>query len=356
MSEIKDLIFNPDLIGIKTEYLESIAQQYDIKTQNEDLELAVELWKKMQNSSDLKQEISDKIQDYVFAGKTSVTWFLFFNARQYFNIEAVNKVFSRPNENEITNTPCLLGLAEMKKDVYLARFLIKVKDERRVSGYDFIRIPVYDYPTAIISLKNDFIEVRAEPKTVSKVIGYIKQHLINSPDANIKQIENFTEETIAEWTQELKGNLIETHSHPERLLENMSDIQVKSVIEVLTALNEYFVSANIDYLEEKLKEVHKLFGDLSSIPFLALILVGMDRITMGTVKGEDLRKKALYKLLLPHIKHAKGYIQIPVVENGITKLYTIRIGIGTKSVFFISAATESAIEIVRKQVLKQKEG
>jgi hypothetical protein len=76
----------------------------------------------------------------------------------------------------------------------------------------------------------------------------------------------------------------------------------------------------------------------------------MKRLGMS-VKDTDLREQPLYSILQPYLQHQGGFITYPVVESGVTNFYTIKVGLTTNTVYFISPATEKAIEKVRNKIL-----
>lgn len=104
-------------------------------------------------------------------------------------------------------------------------------------------------------------------------------------------------------------------------------------------------------MQTNLQEARQSLGeDFSAIPFTSLILNGMEKVGMG-VKERDLRGTPLYDYLSSSIEHQGCFIQFPVNEDGIKATHTIRIGLQSNSIYFMSQASETAIDFVRRHVI-----
>ncbi len=351
MAELQQLIFNPDMMEINEEYLEPLAEELNIKKhRGSENGIGSQLWAKMEESPKIKSEISDKLKGYIFAGQTSVTWYVFYKAKENLVIPDEKMAVCIPLETEISNTPTFVGMTEIKEGEHLARFVVRTGFSRRVYGISSSTVPKITFVTVLISTNNDFIEIRSEPKLASKILSAIRKKFIPDDDVTIAKVENFTDTMVEKLVKELDGKLIETLSHPERLFENVDSNKAEAMVLVLEAVNNYFANSDSMALMTQLNAVGKLFKD-QTIPFIALVLAGMDKISMGMMEGGDLRNQALFNAIKPYIKYLRGYISFPVVENNITKMYTIRIGLTTNSVYFNSSASEKVIEAVRNKVL-----
>lgn len=355
MLKLNELIFNIDLFELKKEYQELIAKDYNIGSSNNEEVVGSEIWRLMNQSEPLKDEITNKIKEYVFAGQTAITWFIFPNAKKHFQTNNLPKTIYSPQNNEITKEPVFIGISEMEKDIYLARYIIKTGDTQQFNdfnGFNVTYTPKYSFISVLISLKDDFIEVRSEPSIANKIINNIKEKFISNSEVVITQVQNFSDELVDRMIKELDGSLFVSESHPDYLIEDFDQEKAEMTVQVLKSLNDYFTNSDSKSLVEQLETIKNSFGELSAVPFIALILAGMDKISIGTKEGKDLRNQALYSIIRPYVKYLKGIIAFPVFENGTKKMYTIRIGFRKKSIYFYSDATEKAVETVRQKVLK----
>jgi hypothetical protein len=352
MAELQDLIFETDLFSINEDELNKVAIDYEVKLQPDlDEKLGLKLWEKMSESLEKRTGISKRLKETVFAGRTSVTWFVFYKAKENFRTENISPTVTIPELQRLkTKEPVYIGGAEIENGNYILRFIVKTGVGRRSNGVSVVFEPKVTFVSVLVSASQDFIEIRCESKLADKIIKIIRQNFIND-QASITRVESFTNEDIQRLVDELNGSLIQASLCPEMLVAEMNSEQVEAVNEVLVAIDTYFKMPNINELRDQLDKVRQICGDTLMMPFAALVLTGMDKISMGARGEKDLQKQPLYKIFEPYIKHLGDYISFPVVENENKKMYTIRRGTGTKSIVFLSDATEKVIEIVRNKIL-----
>lgn len=65
----------------------------------------------------------------------------------------------------------------------------------------------------------------------------------------------------------------------------------------------------------------------------------------------ELRDQPLYKAFQPYLQHQGGFLQFPLIEDGIINHYTLKVGLTTNTIYFVTSATEKSIEYVRKKIL-----
>lgn len=351
MVNSKDLMFLPDLFKLKKSYLEPIALDYGIDPTQDIATISTGVWDVITCSPENRSNVFDRISSYIFAGKTSVSWYLFPNARECFNPQTFPQHVSEIDDRLITSTPTLIGMARIEEDVYLLRYVVKTGIIKQVTGFNVTTTPKSSIISVIVDLEDGFVELRTDPKTAKKTIQVLSTSLGN--DASLIHFENFTDETLERLVDELDGKLVETLSFPESEIEDISQEQVHGVIQVLESITDFFATSDTDQLTDSLStlEVACTGIDLASIPFANLILVGMNKLGMCTING-DLREQALFSLLRPHISYRRGFIEFPLSVNGITETHTIRVGLDSKSIYFNSASNDYVIKAVREKLLR----
>lgn len=158
--------------------------------------------------------------------------------------------------------------------------------------------------------------VRAINQTIS-----LNHSTLLAPFGN--NVENFADA--------LNGKLIDATSKPELLLENFTEEQAQAVVDILIALENYFEEDDIEQLQTCLQDANIKFGaHIATVPFRALILTGMEKVGMGSLR--ELRGMPLYDCFKPFLQHQGGYITFPFTHAGIQRAYTIRVGLTTNSI------------------------
>ena len=159
----------------------------------------------------------------------------------------------------------------------------------------------------------------------------------------------FTQE-MGDIADKLNGQLTEATSKPEFYFEEFSDDDSKAIVDVLKALDDYIENKDSSSLENALQNASDVFqqGDLIT-PFATLILSGME--TVGMAGTNEIRTLPLFSYLHPYLQHQGGFIKFAYTDGHIEQNYTIRIGINTKSIVFMSQVSESLIDYVRTNVI-----
>lgn len=158
-------------------------------------------------------------------------------------------------------------------------------------------------------------------------------------------------DNVGELADSLGGTLNETVAKPEFILENLTEDQVKAIVNILQALDSYFIESDINILDDELRQANEAFGDhLLAVPFAATIISGMEKLGIGVSDG-DVRSLALYDYVRPYLQHQGGFIKFKALENGVEKEFTIRVGLTTNSIYFNTPATENVLKFVRERVI-----
>lgn len=360
MLQTAELVLLSDLMHLPKEKLKEICSDLDLTNDGAASELVSKIWPLMKESQESKGRVFEASKQQIFGGKTSVSWYKFSEGMKGIKqvIESNNPGFNpfesvhMPNRDDITSEPFLIGAAqgEEEHEFYL-RYMYKVGVTREII-HDTIEIrPKTTTTTLYINEKDGFIEVRTEPKNAEKIAKsfaqLIKQQVVMDP-VQVMVPFGHDAERLADA---LDGELIDTVGKPTITLEDFTTVQADSVVAILSALDSYFEEEDIDELSSNLESARQSLGEeFSAIPFTALILNGMEKVGMG-VKERDLRGTPLYDYLKTSIEHQGCFIQFPVNEQGVMTTHTIRVGLQSNSIFFMSQASEAAIDFVRKRVI-----
>ena len=196
------------------------------------------------------------------------------------------------------------------------------------------------------------IEVRTDARSANKfarILAKLLRQQISITQTDILAPYGNDIEGIADA---LNGQFIDYTAKPELLLESLSEDQAEAIINILSALDEYFQDGDTDQLSKNLQSSKDLFGnDLVSVPFTALVLSGLEKIGMGGSIGDLRHCSPLYNLFKPHVQNQGGFIRFFINEDGLNNAYTIKVGINTKSIYFMTQASETAIKYVREKII-----
>lgn len=219
---------------------------------------------------------------------------------------------------------------------------------QEVFGTEIRTIPKTSLATVYYNEKTGILEIRGDSRKAESIAKEIAR-LLNQ-QINLEFIESPFNHRIGHIADDLKGELIDTTSKPEIILEEFDEDQIRAVANVLTALDEYFDTNDTEQLANQLEQANSAFGDQEiSIPFSALILAGMDKVGLG---GErEIRGLPLFDYLNPNLQEQGGFIRFSFIEDGVEKSYTVRVGIKSRSIYFTTPATEKVIAYVRENVI-----
>ena len=345
-----DLIFPSDLVVVKRDRLEAVGREIGIENNGKQIDIVENICDVMKRSVAARRKVSDSLQDVVFAGRTSVVWYLCSDIRSLLDIEHYTERINEKTEQDIQ----IIGAVSNENEA-LIRFLVRSGTYSKAVGLGIQSRVQEEIVTVYVSFLDNFAEVRVKPSVAKKVIALMQKQCFRNGDSGaLIRFENFNDRTAGDWADQLGGSLVEAISHPEALVKDLSQEKVQTILGVLEAINSYPTDRDIKALANAVDAMSDEFGDMADLQFTALVLAGMDKVHLGT-EGEDLRNQILYRALEPHLSHLGGFIQFPVVENGVTNRYTVRIGIDSKSVYFITPATEEAISRLRTVALKLNE-
>ncbi|MDW0355033.1 hypothetical protein [Bacillus velezensis] len=355
--ELHDLVILTDIIKLPKEDLKDICIESGLDDSGTTIDLARSIWR-YADTSEKKEKLFKPYYNKFFAGQTSITWFRCDNlqglSEQIIQKEEVNPFEKKIpySKDEISTVPKLRSASKITSDSYFLRFIYKDGTKKHFTGEDIEILPSDHTATVYINEKEGLIEVRAksvEAQKIAEVIsGYIKQQLSLHRQDFIKPF-GYNIDTVAET---LEGVLYESKASPELWMDNCGQEENEAILKILSALDNYFEDNDIGKLQDHLDTAKQILGDeLLETPFIAIILAGMGNVGLK-VDEKDLRNTAFYQMLKPYLQPSGGYIRFNVTEKGLTKEYSISIGIQTKSIYFKSkATTEEVIKTVRDKLI-----
>lgn len=357
MNQVKDLVFPQDLFKLSKAALGEIATELDIDSSKNKNELALDVFEQIKED-EIHQSAIDSFEGRVFATKTSVTWYRIDNTlsqEEFIMLIQENARFNayeelnEVHEDEVTTEPQLLGLCQghNENDIVI-RFIYKDSVRYEPRGTTIRAVSKTSIATVYFDQERGIIEVRGDTRK-SKDIAIKVAELLDQR-VNLEPITAVFEQEIGDIADSLSGELLEAKSKPQHYLEEYTEEETNSVMEVLSALDSYIETKDSDFLEASLQQISDSFGHENGIvPFAALVLSGME--TVGMQGNSEIRSLPLYSYLDPYLNHQNGFIKFPFHERNVEDQYTIRVGMTTKSIVFVSHVSESLIDYVRENVI-----
>ncbi|AKG05510.1 hypothetical protein AAV35_012590 [Salimicrobium jeotgali] len=357
MNQIKDLVFPQDFFKLPKAVLSEIATELNVDSSKNKNELALDVFEEIREQ-EIPQGTLMSFESKVFATKTSVTWYRIddsISQEDFIRLINQNAGFDASTglleiaEDEVTTEPQLLGLCQGHKDTdVIVRLIYKDSVRYEPSATSVRAVSKTSIATVYYDQNKGIIEVRGDTRKARdiaiKVAGLLNQTV------NLEPVTDVFEREIGDIADNLSGELVEAKSKPQHYLEEYTDEETQSVIDVLSALDRYIETKDSDVLETSLQQISDSFGYKNGIvPFAALVLSGME--TVGMQGNSEIRSLPLYSYLDPYLSHQNGFIKFPFRERNVEDEYTIRVGMTTKSVVFVSHVTESLIDYVRENVI-----
>ncbi|MCY9765188.1 hypothetical protein M5X06_32025 [Paenibacillus alvei] len=360
MINISELVLLDDIVHLPKETLKEICTNLNTPEDGSISELVSKIWPQMKESTAKRTQVYESCKARIFGGKTSVSWYKFAEGIQgvkdliientpEFNPFEEIKI---PQRDSISSEPMLIGAATGPNEgEYYLRYMYKVGVTREIIMDSIELKPRTTTTTLYVNEVDGYIEVRTDPRNSNKIAKSFAQLIKLQIAMEPIQVTAPFGHSAERFADALTGELIDTVGKPNLALDEFTEAQANSVVSILSALDAYFENEDINELQSNLQEARQSLGDdFTSIPFTSLILNGMEKVGMG-VKERDLRGTPLYDYLSSSIEHQGCFIQFPVNEDGINVIHTIRVGLQSNSVFFMSQASEVAIDFVRKCVI-----
>jgi len=364
MLKVQNIVLKSDIDRLPREIIRDIAVSLGVAAERSFGEIVDNIWEKLLDDHDLRHSVLEPVKHKILCGKTSVTWYTF---SEETSLEGVRELIIRnssfnpfqeirvPVPDSLTSTPVLIGAAQGETEhEYYLRFMRKCGVVRYYHGYQSQSLPTTEAKTIYVNEAQGCIEIRTDARTSDKYARFLGQLINQERFIFTKDILAPFGNNIESIADQLDGELIDVIARPELLVEDFSEEQAVGVINILTAMNDFFVNNDFDILRRKLQEAREQFEDsFLSVPFTALILNGLEKVGMGVPdkSNRELRGLPFYDFLRPHLQHQGGFIRFKVTEYGMENSYTIRVGLSTKSIYFMTPATENAIKFVMDRLV-----
>ena len=147
--------------------------------------------------------------------------------------------------------------------------------------------------------------------------------------------------------------MLESSGEPTLPLEDLNDNQVQEIQNILDVIDIGLSQKNseaIDYSSVIDSASEVIFEEQSPVPFLALILAGLDKVSLKTFV-ESLVTSPLYKSLAPYLTNHGGYISFSVTFKSLLDEHTIQVAKQSNTIYFPGNSNEVAIKKVRDAIL-----
>lgn len=357
-----------DIARLPKWLLEDIANKMDIPNDNA-VNLAINIYQKCTDNDVAWDLVQGTVDRYIFAGRCSVSWYpltILDEETSLLNILCehigfnpiltINPRFEEiKDEEKVSSSPDIIGGVSLndKQTAYLLRIVFKSGIKKIVSGFKPRQENTTSFVTVTINEKEKYIEMRGNDVTLKKAEQYFGSIFAG----RIEPLER--QEILAPFGNKIEaladclgGKLIETVSIPDEVLTELNDEQAAAIGDILIGIDDYFLSGDITKVEETLKYSRECLSseteDYLSVPFTAIVLAGMNRL--GMTANDELRSQPLYSALQPYLQHQGGFLKFPLEENGVLNYYTVKVGLKTNTMYFVTPANEKLIEFVRGQV------
>lgn len=356
---LKDIVLLSDLVRLPKQTLKELCTDLDLDPDGAADLLAERLYRKMEDDPEAKLHVIESCADVVLAGRMSLTWFESTTGKlanvknlliRHSDHDPFEQVYIPPKER-LTSDPYLFAAVEdNEQGKYILRFISKYGIMRNVVGATIERYPKTMITTVVVDENTGIVEVRTSPDAANSIMKKLGRMLEQQVTLGLKRIIAPFGYNVERIADALDGELIDTVSKPELLLEDFTQEQAIAVVEILSALDDYFKTDDIKGLESALNQSRaKLGDDSAATPFTVLILNGLEKVGLGA--AGELRGLVLYDYLKPYLQHQGGYVRFEVMESGNVRRYTVRVGVHSNSIYFMTPATETAIQFVRDRIV-----
>lgn len=357
MLRLQDILYLSDFTRLPKSLLKDICTELNMESNGSLHDLGEKIYNRLENNSNT---IIEMCADQIFCGKTAATWYKFdqgclgdLNSLQSIITKNLGfnpfKVVKLPPKEELSTQPQIIsGVVGQQNDCFL-RFVVKNGIRRDYYGSKSEAVVQPEIITAYIDINNGIIEVRTDSKKANKVAESFVRAINQTISLNHSTLLAPFGNNVENFADALNGKLIDATSKPELLLENFTEEQAQAVVDILIALENYFEEDDIEQLQTCLQDANIKFGaHIATVPFRALILTGMEKVGMGSLR--ELRGMPLYDCFKPFLQHQGGYITFPFTHAGIQRAYTIRVGLTTNSIYFSTPANEEILRFVRERL------
>lgn len=205
--------------------------------------------------------------------------------------------------------------------------------------------------TAILRSSKGQLEIRTGSKVAGRIAEFLAMCLDWPWPLSQDPIVPFGS-SVEQLAERLGGSLLQTTSIADTVLTELDQPEQEALAEIVLAVDEFLQTGDIERAQERLEGARQSLAGAAEhvlqIPLAALVLAGMNSLSLSS-RRDDLRRLPLFQLLQPHLQHQGGYIRFPVGQDSVVR-HTIRLGLDTNTVYFVTLADEQAIAVVREQI------
>lgn len=355
-----------DLQKLSLNILKKVADSLGVDSSNQTKVVLVGLiWDKVKDDKETRQNVFSEFELSLFSNKTTFTWYKAASLKGLMNLIVKDKGSQvlegilNVDESAITPVPQLIAVAPCPKDTFgnscfVARYLYQ-------DGYYYVptvngnqKFKKIKPLTAFIDEENGIIEVRAKGPTIKKVVDNLIGFFDDSPEAYEYSVLANHDDNTENLAKALDGYLIESIGEPTLPLENLSDDQVEAIKSVLNVIDEGLCSNEIqpEYSLSINAAREVLFETYEPVPFLALVLAGLDKVSLSTLY-QSLISSPLYSSLSPYLTNQGGYVKFSSVFKGKEIENTIQIARRRNTIYLIGNSNELTIKKIRDTIFYQ---
>lgn len=348
--QFEELVQAADLARLATQDLQGLAESLGILSRGTRPELVERIWTVVEERPGAKDMLRG-VRNRVFAGKTSATWYYVSpddqGTLQNFANSSVN--LSEALRFQVPSSPVLVGAAKgTEGEEYYLRFAYVSGIQREIgtTGGLVSRRRV-DLATVRIGPEARLVEIRRPASQAGQIMRVLAE------DSGIVPLEIYDfmrpfHGNLERVADELGARLVDTVAKPQ-FFEELSEELGDAVKTVLDALDRYVEDRQIGALQQDLDNFLGVVG-AAPLPFTAYLVAGLERVGLGVSK-RDLRGTTLYESLKGRVENVRGFMEVDVVEGGVITTYTIRVGAKSKTIYFMTPASEATIQHVRERLI-----
>ncbi|HFX3765314.1 hypothetical protein Q3F51_01730 [Enterococcus faecium] len=324
------------------------------------------IWEQIENNKVTRQNAFSNFELSLFSNKVTFTWYKAETLKGLMNLIVKEKGsvildgIINIDDESITTVPQLIAIAPCVNDVFgdncfIARYLYQDGFHNVPTASGNQRYKKVKSLTAFVDEENGIIEVRAKGNLIQRVVENLVGFFGDRPEAYEYSILANHEDNTENLAKALDGYLIESIGEPTLSLENLSDEQVNAIKSVLNVVDEGLgredIEPNYSLVIDAAREV--LFDTQDPVPFLALVLAGLDKVNLSTLY-QSLISSPLYSSLSPYLTNQGGYVKFFSSFNGIKTENTIQVARRSNSVYLPGNSNEITIKKIRDTIFKQK--
>ena len=320
------------------------------------------IWKEIKDNRDLRNEI---LREYVGELYTNKVTLSYYKAGSFKGLK--NKIIEREgrkvidgnlliNEEAINTIPKLHSIAEdsgefFKENCFIAKYLYQDGYYNIPTAEGNQQIKKIRTLTAYIDEENGILEVRAPKDIAKKVASSLAGYYEDNREVYNLSILGNHEGNSENLAKTLDGYLLESSGEPTLALNEVTDEQVLAIKSILNSIDSGLSESTdeIDYEKIIYEAKEILFSEQDPVPFLALILAGLDKVSLKTFV-DSLLSNPLYSSLSPYLTNKGGYVRFEAQYKNITNPYTIQVATTSNTIYFPGNTNEVAIEKLRKAV------